>query len=59
MADLARILQEIMDIESVSGTERELADHVERLLAANPHLELHRDGDYSELRGPIWVAPSM
>lgn len=43
--DLARLLQEIMDIESVSGNERELADLVEQRLRAHPHLTLERDGD--------------
>ena len=34
-----------MDIESVSGNERELADAVETALRALPHLEVSRDGD--------------
>ena len=45
MSGLARLMQEIMDIESVSGNERALADLVESRLAGLPHLELHRDGD--------------
>ena len=45
MDPLVELLQEIMDIESVSGNERRLADWVEARLAALPHLELHRDGD--------------
>ncbi|MHA6524202.1 succinyl-diaminopimelate desuccinylase [Tessaracoccus sp. G1721] len=45
MSGLARLMQEIMDIESVSGNERALADLVESMLAGRPHLELHRDGD--------------
>ncbi len=45
MDPLVELLREIMDIESVSGNERRLADWVEARLAALPHLELHRDGD--------------
>ena len=45
MNRLALLMQEIMDIESVSGNEGRLADLVEARLAAHPHLELHRDGD--------------
>lgn len=45
MSQLAALLQEIMDIESVSGNERQLADWVERRLAHSAHLEVHRDGD--------------
>ncbi len=45
MGELAALLQEIIDIESVSGNERELADDVERRLASLPHLDVHRDGD--------------
>lgn len=43
--NLASLLMEIMDIESVSGNELALADWVEARLAGLPHLELHRDGD--------------
>ncbi|GAA4897065.1 succinyl-diaminopimelate desuccinylase [Tessaracoccus lubricantis] len=45
VSELARLLQEIMDVESVSGNERALADLVERRMAASPHLEVFRDGD--------------
>lgn len=45
MAELAQLLMEIMDIESVSGNEAALADLVEQRLAPHPHLELHRDGN--------------
>lgn len=45
MNQLVAVLQEIMDVESVSGAERELADLVEGWLASSPHLRLHRDGD--------------
>lgn len=43
-ADLTTILTRIVDVESVSGNEGELADLVEEALRL-PHLELHRDGD--------------
>ena len=43
-ADLATLLTRIVDVESVSGNERELADLVEEALRL-PHLELVRDGD--------------
>ncbi len=42
---LAALLQEIIDVESVSGNERALADLVERHLSAQPHLTVFRDGD--------------
>ncbi|HJE52283.1 MAG TPA: succinyl-diaminopimelate desuccinylase [Tessaracoccus flavescens] len=45
MTPLAQLLIEIMDIESVSGNEKELADWVEQRLSAFSHLTLHRDGD--------------
>ncbi|WP_458115385.1 succinyl-diaminopimelate desuccinylase [Arthrobacter sp. D2-10] len=43
--DVAQLTSHIMDIESVSGNERELADAVEQVLRASPHLEVVRDGD--------------
>lgn len=43
-APLATLLARIVDIESVSGNERELADLVEAALRL-PHLDVHRDGD--------------
>lgn len=43
--DVAQLTAHIMDIESVSGNERELADAVEQVLRASPHLEVVRDGD--------------
>ena len=43
--ELAALLQLIMDVESVSGNERQLADLVESRLMAAPHLKLHRDQD--------------
>ncbi|MDO5677452.1 MAG: succinyl-diaminopimelate desuccinylase [Propionibacteriaceae bacterium] len=45
VSDLARLLMEIMDVESVSGNERALADWVEAHLSPHPHLTLERDGD--------------
>ena len=43
-APLAALLAQIVDVESVSGNERALADLVEEALRL-PHLELTRDGD--------------
>lgn len=43
--DLVDLLAAIVDIESVSGNERALADAVEDALGGHPHLELTRDGD--------------
>ena len=42
MPELTRAL---LDIESVSGNEKNLADAVEQALSAYPHLHLTRDGD--------------
>lgn len=42
--DLVTLLRAVVDIESVSGNEAELADRVEATLAAQPHLELVRHG---------------
>ena len=44
-ADPADLLATIVDIESVSGNEGDLADAVERALEPLPHLQLVRDGD--------------
>ncbi len=44
-ADLVALLAGVCDLESVSGNERALADAVEHLLRAQPHLEVLRDGD--------------
>jgi succinyl-diaminopimelate desuccinylase len=35
----------LVDIESVSGSERPLADAIEAALRRLPHLDVHRDGD--------------
>lgn len=43
--DLVALLAGVCDIPSVSGDERALADAVERLLSAQPHLDVVRDGD--------------
>lgn len=43
--DLVALLAAICDIESVSGDEARLADAVEDLLRAQPHLEVLRDGN--------------
>ncbi|WP_281405726.1 succinyl-diaminopimelate desuccinylase [Arthrobacter yangruifuii] len=43
--DVAHLTAALMDVESVSGNERLLADAVETALRAYPHLEVSRDGD--------------
>lgn len=42
---LVALLRQIVDIESVSGNEKQLADAVEETLAAQPHLAVERHGD--------------
>jgi succinyl-diaminopimelate desuccinylase len=41
----AELTAAIVDVESVSGNERVIADRVEETLRALPHLSVHRDGD--------------
>ncbi|MGP9488840.1 succinyl-diaminopimelate desuccinylase [Arthrobacter sp. MYb224] len=43
--DVASLTERIMNIESVSGNEKALADAVHQALLALEHLEVHRDGD--------------
>ncbi len=43
--DLVALFRQVVDIESVSGNERELADAVEAALRPLPHLHVVRDGD--------------
>ncbi len=43
--DLIALFRAIVDIESVSGNERELADQIERELRGCAHLSVLRDGD--------------
>lgn len=43
--NLLNLFRAIVDIESVSRNERELADAVEESLRTHPHLEVVRDGD--------------
>ncbi|HBX80198.1 MAG TPA: succinyl-diaminopimelate desuccinylase [Propionibacteriaceae bacterium] len=43
--DLVRLFRDVVDIESVSGNETELADAVHAVLADAPHLTVDRDGD--------------
>lgn len=43
-APLGQLLAQIVDVESVSGNERALADLIQAALRL-PHLELYRDGD--------------
>ncbi|MBG6179855.1 succinyl-diaminopimelate desuccinylase [Arthrobacter sp. CAN_A1] len=44
-ADVALLTASLLDIESVSGNERKLADAVEAAVRSFPHLEVVRDGD--------------
>ena len=43
--DLTALFQAIVNVESVSRNERELADQVAATLRQHPHLEMLRDGD--------------
>jgi len=43
--DLIALFRQVVDIESVSGNERALADEVELALRQLPHLRVERDGD--------------
>ncbi|WP_245840856.1 succinyl-diaminopimelate desuccinylase [Propionicimonas paludicola] len=43
--DLIALFRQVVDIESVSGNERALADEVEIALRQLPHLRVARDGD--------------
>ncbi|MET9067667.1 succinyl-diaminopimelate desuccinylase [Streptosporangium sandarakinum] len=43
--DVGALTARIVDVESVSGNEKALADAVEEALRALPHLTVHRDGD--------------
>lgn len=43
--DVALLTADLMDIESVSGNEKEVADAVEAALRSLEHLEVVRDGD--------------
>jgi succinyl-diaminopimelate desuccinylase len=44
-ADAATLTAQLVDIPSVSGGERELADAIEAALRALPHLDVDRDGN--------------
>ena len=43
--DVGQLTAGLVDIESVSGAEKPLADAIEAALRALPHLTVHRDGD--------------
>lgn len=44
-ADLVTLLRSLVDLESVSGNERAIADAVEEALQGREHLRVQRDGD--------------
>jgi succinyl-diaminopimelate desuccinylase len=44
-SDVAALTAALVDIESVSGDEKALADAVQKALAVLPHLTVERDGD--------------
>ncbi|GHF04708.1 succinyl-diaminopimelate desuccinylase [Pseudolysinimonas yzui] len=44
-ASVADLTRQLVDIESVSGNEKAIADAVEQALQAYPHLEVSRDAD--------------
>jgi succinyl-diaminopimelate desuccinylase len=44
-ADVAELTRELVDIESVSGNEGQIADAIEQALANYPHLSITRDGN--------------
>ncbi len=44
-ADAGELTAQLVDFESVSGTEQPLADAIEDALSSLPHLTLHRDGN--------------
>ena len=43
--DAGHLTASLVDVESVSGAEKPLADAIEAALRALPHLTVHRDGD--------------
>jgi succinyl-diaminopimelate desuccinylase len=43
--DVAELTRELVDIESVSGNEAQIADAIEQALASCPHLSITRDGN--------------
>jgi succinyl-diaminopimelate desuccinylase len=43
--DVAELTRELVDIESVSGNEGQIADAIEQALSAYPHLSITRDGN--------------
>ena len=44
-ADLVTLLRSVVDVESVSGNEAELAGLIDQVLRRQPHLVVDRDGD--------------
>ena len=43
--DVAELTRELVDIESVSGNEAQIADAIEQALGSYPHLSITRDGN--------------
>src|SRR5262245_40370208 len=45
LSDVAALTAAVVDVESVSGNEKALADAIHEALAVLPHLIVERDGD--------------
>ena len=63
LADPAALTRALVDIESVSGDEKEITDAVEQALRPRPHLAVERVGnvvrartELGSARGPSWPA---
>jgi succinyl-diaminopimelate desuccinylase len=52
-ASTPELTRQLVDIASVSGAERELADAIEAVVRAQPHLEVTRNGDAVVARTPL------
>jgi succinyl-diaminopimelate desuccinylase len=54
--DVAELTRELVDIESVSGNEGQIADAIEQALASYPHLSITRDGNALVARTNLGLA---
>ena len=57
--DVAELTRELVDIESVSGNEGQLADAIEQALSAYPHLSITRDGNAIVARTNLGLAKQV